>query len=84
MGDVPAQRSAERIARYGEAVQAKFSNWYGEIDDAAFTREIETSDGPRTLGQVFERTRSHTVQHLRQLYGFLRWLDIEPDRPLGR
>jgi glutaredoxin len=84
VGDVPAQRSAERIARYGEAVRAKFTSWYQEIDPAAFDREIETSDGPRSLGLVFERTRSHAAQHLRQLYEFLRWCEIEPDRPLGR
>lgn len=83
-GDVPAHTSAERIARYGEAVLAQLTSWYREIDEAAFEREIETSDGPRRLGLIFERTRSHAAQHLRQLYEFLRWCDIEPDHPLGR
>ncbi len=82
-GDVPAHTSAERIARYGEAVLARFTNWYRAIDQAAFDREIETTDGPRTLGLIFERTRSHAAQHLRQLYEFLRWCSIEPDRPLS-
>ena len=83
MGDVPAHTSVERIARYGEAVLARFTSWYREIDQADFDREIETPDGPRTLGLVFERTRSHSAQHLRQLYDCLRRCDIEPDRPLG-
>jgi hypothetical protein len=81
-GDVPAQTGAERIARYGEAVLAKLTSWYREIDQAAFERAVETDDGPRTLGLVFERTRSHAAQHLRQLYEFLRWCEIEPDQPL--
>ena len=83
MGDVPAHTSVERIARYGESVLARFTSWYREINQADFDREIETTDGPRTLGLVFERTRSHSAQHLRQLYDFLRWCDIEPERPLG-
>lgn len=84
MGDVPAHTSAERIARYGEAVRARFTSWYRAIDQAAFDRAIETGDGPRPLGLIVERTRSHAAQHLRQLYEFLRWCGIEPDRPLGR
>lgn len=82
-GDVPAHTSAARIARYGEAVRAKFRSWFAEIDPAAFARPIEADVGPRTLAQVLERTRSHAAQHLRQLYEFLRWCGIEPDRPLG-
>ncbi|MFN8556868.1 MAG: glutaredoxin domain-containing protein [Dehalococcoidia bacterium] len=84
LGDVSAQTSAERIARYGEAVLAKFTSWYREVDQAAFDRDIETNDGPRRLGLVFERTRSHSAQHLRQIYEFLRWCEIEPDRPLTK
>jgi glutaredoxin-like protein NrdH len=84
VGDVPAQTSAERIARYGEAVLAKLTSWYREIEQAAFDRDVETADGPRPLSLVFERTRSHAAQHLRQLYEFLRWCEIEPDRPLAR
>ncbi len=84
VGDVPAHTGAERIARYGEAVRAKLVAWYREIDQSAFDRAIDTADGPCTLGLVFERTRSHAAQHLRQLYEFLRWCGVEPDRPLGR
>jgi hypothetical protein len=83
-GDVPVHTSAERIARYGEAVLARFTSWYREVDQAQFDREIETNDGSRTLALIFERTRSHSAQHLRQLYDFLRWCGIEPDRPLGK
>jgi len=84
VGDVPAHTSAERIARYGEAVLAKLTSWFREIDQAAFDRDVETADGPRPLSLVFERTRSHAAQHLRQVYEFLRWCAIEPDQPLTR
>jgi hypothetical protein len=80
--DIPAHTSAARIARYGESVRAKFEVWFSEIDAAAFGREIDTDVGPRTLSQVLERTRSHAAQHLRQLYVFLEWSGVQPDRPL--
>ena len=83
--DPVAHTSAERIARYGEAVRAKFTTWYTGRDPAAFDREIQTDDdGVRTLGLVLERTRSHSAQHLRQIYEFLRWCGVEPDRPLSQ
>jgi hypothetical protein len=80
--DIPSHTSAARIARYGEAVQAKFAVWYAQVDPAAIRREIDTDVGPRTLSQVLERTRSHAAQHLRQVYVFLEWVGVEPDRPL--
>jgi glutaredoxin len=82
-GDMPQHTSAGRIARYGEAVRAKFQRWFSEIDPAAFDRPIEADIGERTVAQVLERTRSHAAQHLRQLYEFLRWCQVEPDRPLS-
>ena len=80
--DVPSHTSSERIARYGEAALAKFRAWYRTIDPAAFSRIIETDVGPRSLAQIMERTKSHAGQHVRQLYVFLGWMNIEPDRPL--
>lgn len=83
-GDVPAHDSAERIARYGESVKAKFDGWYrgSEADTARFARTIDADVGPRTLAQVLERTRLHAGQHLRQLYAFLGWCSVEPEAPL--
>ena len=81
--DIPCHTSAARIVRYGEAVQAKFASWFAQIDSAAFERQIEADVGSRTLAQVLERTRSHAAQHLRQLYVFLQWIGVEPDRPLS-
>lgn len=83
-GDVPAHDSAERIARYGESVKAKFDLWYrgSEADAARFARTIDADVGPRTLAQVLERTRLHAGQHLRQLYAFLGWCSVEPEAPL--
>src|SRR5439155_18129081 len=81
--DIPAHTSSARIAKYGEAVQAKFSTWFAQVDSAAFERLIGADVGPRTLAQIIERTRSHAAQHLRQLYVFLEWIGVEPDRPLS-
>lgn len=80
--DIPAHTSADRIARYGEAVQAKFAVWFERLDPVAFGRKVEADVGPRTLSQVLERTRFHAAQHLRQIYVFLDWIGVEPDRPL--
>jgi hypothetical protein len=80
--DIPAHTSAARIARYGEAVQAKVLSWFSTVDPAAFARTIDADVGPRTLSQILERTRFHNAQHLRQVYVFLGWLGIEPDQPL--
>lgn len=81
-GDVPEHKSAARIARYGEAVRAKVLSWFATVDEAAFERAIDADVGPRTLAQVVERTRFHAAQHIRQLYVFLEWIGVEPDRPL--
>lgn len=83
-GDVPAHDSAERIARYGESVKAKFDGWYrgAEAEGTRFARMIDADVGPRTLAQVLERTRLHAGQHLRQLYAFLGWCSVEPEAPL--
>ncbi len=75
---VPAQTSAERIARFGDAVQAKFEAWYAVVDPAAFERTIDADVGPRTLTQVLQRTRSHAGQHLRQLYAMLELCGVKP------
>jgi hypothetical protein len=80
--DIPSHTSAERIAHYGEAVQAKFRVWFSRLDPAAFERGLETDVGSRTLSQVLERTLSHAAQHLRQLYVFLEWIGVQPDQPL--
>jgi glutaredoxin len=81
--DVPTLSSAARLARYGEAVRAKFEAWYGASPDpAAFGRLIEADVGPRTLEQVLQRTRLHSAQHLRQMYAFLGWFGVAPVEPL--
>ena len=80
--DVPEHTTSERIARYGEAARAKVATWFAQIDEAAFARTIDADVGPRTLGQVLERTRSHAAQHLRQIYAFLEQIGVQPDRPL--
>lgn len=80
--DIPAHISSARIARYGASIQAKVQRWYVTYDPADFDRVIDADVGPRSLAQVMERTRGHAAQHLRQLYEFLRWCEIEPDRPL--
>ncbi len=80
--DIPAHDSADRLARFGEAVQAKFESWYRTLDEPAFGRQIDADVGPRTLTQVLQRTRMHSAQHLRQIYVFLEWCEIVPDAPV--
>jgi hypothetical protein len=77
-------KGSSRLARYGEAVRARFEAWYGSaaLDPAAFSRTIDADVGPRTLEQVLQRTRLHAAQHLRQLYAFLDWFGMTPDAPL--
>lgn len=71
-----------RLTRYGEAVRARFGTWYAVVDPAAFERIIDADVGPRTLGQVLERTRLHAAQHLRQLYALLESCGVTPEAPL--
>jgi glutaredoxin len=84
--DVPSLASAARLARYGEAVRAKFEAWYDSGprlgDQSDFSRSIQADVGTRTLEQVLQRTRLHSAQHLRQLYAFLSWFEVQPDEPL--
>jgi glutaredoxin len=82
--DVPALKGSARLARYGQAVRAKFEAWYGasSLDPAAFSRTLEADVGPRTLEQVLQRTRLHAAQHLRQLYAFLNWFGVTPEQPI--
>lgn len=82
--DVPSLTGGARLARYGEAVRAKFETWYGAAppDAATFSRMLDADVGPRTLEQVLQRTRLHSAQHLRQLYAFLGWFGVTPREPL--
>lgn len=83
--DIPSMTGAERLARYGEAVRARFEAWYtapGAQDEAAFARVIDADVGPRTLAQVLERTRLHAAQHLRQVYALLERFGVQPNAPL--
>jgi glutaredoxin len=87
--DVPSLASAARLARYGEAVRAKFEAWYEsgpgvsrDQSEKNFSRAIEADVGTRTLEQVLQRTRLHSAQHLRQVYAFLSWCEVQPDEPL--
>jgi len=79
--NVPSLAKAPRMARYGEAVRAKFAAWYAApLDAAAFGRMIEADVGQRTLSQVLERTRLHAGQHLRQIYAIMGWCNVNaPD-----
>jgi glutaredoxin len=82
--DVAQLKGSARLARYGDAVRAKFEAWYGSaaLDPAAFSRTIDADVGPRSLEQVLQRTRLHSAQHLRQLYAFQAWFGISPASPL--
>ncbi|MQA79087.1 MAG: hypothetical protein GEV10_11530 [Streptosporangiales bacterium] len=80
--DIPHMAGGSRLVRYGEAVRLRFETWYAVVDTDAFERTIDADVGPRTLGQVLERTRLHAGQHLRQVYAFLETGGVTPDAPV--
>ncbi len=76
-------RSGEDIARYGEAVLARFKQWWAEYPDKTCEAEMDTYFGRHSLHEVLERTVWHPAQHTRQLMLILDEFGIEPERRLA-
>lgn len=84
MADMPAgMRSAEDIARYGEAVLARAKRWWAAYPDKSCRRPMQAYFGEHPVHVVLERTVWHPAQHTRQLMLILESLGIAPDRALG-
>lgn len=76
-------RSGEDIARYGEAVLARFKQWWAAYPDKTCECEMDTYFGRHSLHEVLERTVWHPAQHTRQLMLILDEVGIEPERRLA-
>jgi glutaredoxin len=75
-------RTGEDIAGYGDAVRARFRQWWRDYPDKTCAAEMDTYFGRHSLHEVLERTVWHPAQHVRQLMLILEEAGIEPDRRL--
>ncbi len=71
------------VVAYGDAVIARFHDWWEAYPDKACTASMDTYFGPASVHEVLERTAWHSAQHVRQLLFVLQTLDIPPDGPLS-
>jgi len=78
----PDIKTKADIARYGEAVLARFENWWARCPDRSCAAMAETYYGSHSLHEVLERSAWHSAQHTRQLMMLLGMLGIPPDEPL--
>ena len=79
----PSIRTADDIARYGEAVLARARRWWSAYPDHSCQAGMETYFGEHPVHVVLERTVWHPAQHTRQLMLILETLGLSPDRPLS-
>jgi len=77
-------RSAEAVARFGEATRERFRRWWRNAQSQDFTEEVEPYFGKTTRHEMLERTVWHSTQHVRQVASLLEQAGVEPDRPLTR
>jgi hypothetical protein len=75
-------RTSEDIARFGEAVCARFVRWRERSKGGDFSRQVRTYFGEATRHEMLERTAWHSAQHIRQLTSLIEAAGITPDRPL--
>jgi glutaredoxin len=78
----PSIRSAEDVARYGEAVLDRAKRWWAGYADRSCQSPMQAYFGTHPVHVVLERTVWHPAQHTRQLMLILESLGIAPDRPL--
>jgi glutaredoxin len=78
----PDMRTQADIVRYGEAVLARFEQWWANCLDKSCSAPVETYYGSHSMHEVLERTAWHCAQHTRQLMMLLEMLDIAPNGPL--
>ncbi len=76
-GAPPGMTDGAAIARYGETVRERLTEWLGR--PGAWEGVVETYYGRQTGHELLERTTWHAAQHLRQLYALLETLGIAPD-----
>lgn len=85
--NVPAEdeqkyQTGDEIARYGDGVIARLSDWWASSRQISFAQMVPTSYGEQSLHEVFERSAWHSAQHVRQLGDVLERWGIVPDGKL--
>ena len=70
------------IARFGEAVRARFQDWWADARGGDFSGDVPTYFGATSRHEMLERTVWHSTQHVRQVASLLQQAGVAPDRPL--
>lgn len=85
VGPPPADMvTSEDIASFGDAVQARFVEWWaGHGHSLDYSKPFEAYFGTTTLHEMLERTVWHSTQHVRQVQDLLAREGVEPEMPLG-
>lgn len=78
----PSIQTGEDIARYGEWVSQRLAAWYAAARPERYEGEVTTYYGPQSVFDLLERTVWHAAQHVRQVYLFSEWIDVQFDEPL--
>ena len=78
----PEIRDGDAIARYGDGVRSRLSDWFSRADANVYAKPVTTYYGPQSAHELLERTVWHAAQHLRQLYAFLEQMGVTPTNPL--
>jgi len=77
--DLPAMKTVDDLARYGERVHAETNEWVTSCSDAAYERPVECFFGPVMPPlHLISGGYDHLIHHRGQLYVYLRLLGIKP------
>lgn len=71
-------RTIEEVARFGQQARARLREASKSLTAAELERSIEGYAGQITGHELLHQVLSHTAHHLRQLYGMLRIIGVEP------
>jgi uncharacterized damage-inducible protein DinB len=60
-------REMRTVANYGALVRARIAGWVEGAEAAAFTRTVDTQDGPQSAHELLQHITEQAAQHLREL-----------------
>jgi uncharacterized damage-inducible protein DinB len=77
--DLPAMKTADDLARYGEQVHAETNQWVATCSDDDYQRPVKTFFGHDMPPlHMLSGAYDHVIHHRGQLYVYLRLLGIKP------
>jgi hypothetical protein len=76
--------SAAELANFCRDTRLDWFERASAVDADAARESVQTARGVLTQQQVLEAQAGHAAQHLRQIYVFLREIDLEPTQELTR